>query len=290
MGTLREYFEHDHSRVMGSHIPWAIRSHDGELEFELVARVSLDLESNAKFWSFYFDQCNDVLNVLNSMFDNPEVQNCYLTPEGDPVSVEMGHSNYDEMTSSSTLIFTRRIFLYINEVLEPQTRLAIKNLGSERGFFVVTRDRTYAMARSDSEVPLAFISHDSKDKDPLVRELARELSSIGCSVWYDEYSLQVGDSLREKIESGLKNAQKCIIVLSTNFLENEGWGKAEFDSIFTREILEKQNVILPVWHGVTVSDVYNYSPRMADKVGLNSTLGIKVLAQKLAHAIRQPGA
>jgi hypothetical protein len=40
------------------------------------------------------------------------------------------------------------------------------------------------------------------------------------------------------------------VVLSPNFLSNEGWGKAEFDSVFTREILNKENVILPVWLGV----------------------------------------
>lgn len=61
---------------------------------------------------------------------------------------------------------------------------------------------------------------------------------------------------------------------------------AEFDSIFTREIIEKANVVLPVWHNVGVQDVYNYSPRLADKVGLNSSMGIKELAAKLVNAVK----
>ena len=107
-----------------------------------------------------------------------------------------------------------------------------------------------------------------------------------CPVWYDEYSLRVGASLRESIERGLKETKNCIIVLSPNFLSNEGWGKAEFDSVFTREILQKQNVMLPVWHKVTVEQVYEYSPRLADKVGLNSNIGVKELARKLSKEIK----
>jgi len=105
---------------------------------------------------------------------------------------------------------------------------------------------------------LAFISHDSRDKEMFVRELAYELIKNHCMVWYDEFSLKVGDSLRVSIEKGLQEAKKCILVLSPNFLSNEGWGLAEFDSIFSREILEKKNVILPVWLNVTVKDVYKY--------------------------------
>ena len=108
-----------------------------------------------------------------------------------------------------------------------------------------------------------------------------------CPVWYDEYSLKVGDSLRACIEQGLKEAKKCVVVLSPNFLSNEGWGKAEFDSIFTRQILEKSNVILPIWHNVGVQEVYEYSPRLADKVGLNSLLGVPELARRLSNVIKQ---
>jgi len=139
------------------------------------------------------------------------------------------------------------------------------------------------------EKPLAFISHDSRDKEELVRELAQELSRLMCPVWYDEYSLRVGASLRKSIETGLKETRNCIVVLSPNFLSNEGWGKAEFDSVFTREILEKQNVMLPVWHNVTVEQVYEYSPRLADKVGLNTKIGVKELARKLSNEIKRTG-
>jgi hypothetical protein len=51
--------------------------------------------------------------------------------------------------------------------------------------------------------------------------------------------------------------KKCVLVLSSNFLSNTGWTKAEFDSVFTRQILEGSNVALPVWCGVTKQQITN---------------------------------
>jgi hypothetical protein len=111
--------------------------------------------------------------------------------------------------------------------------------------------------------PMAFISHDSRDKETTARPLAVSLSQTLCPVWYDEFSLNVGDSLREKIEKGLKECKRCILILTPNFLSNTGWTKKEFDSIFTRELLENENLVLPIWSGVTAKDVFEYSPALA---------------------------
>jgi hypothetical protein len=200
--------------------------------------------------------------------------------------MEMGLYDYSEKATSETLVFTKRIIFYIDENLGDTVRGKIKQLGMAKGFHVLVRDKEYAVKKSEFKKPLAFISHDSRDKDDLVRQLAQELSRLMCPVWYDEFSLNVGDSLRASIENGLKETRKCVVVLSPSFLSNDGWGKAEFDSVYTREILEKNNVILPVWHNVSVEEVYQYSPKLADKVGLNSNLGVGELAKKLARVIK----
>ena len=49
----------------------------------------------------------------------------------------------------------------------------------------------------------AFISHASENKDELVRPLAKALVKLGCRIWYDEFELKVGDSLRKSIDQGL---------------------------------------------------------------------------------------
>ena len=48
-----------------------------------------------------------------------------------------------------------------------------------------------------------FICHASEDKDEFVRPLAEALKSNHIEVWYDEFALYVGDSLREAIDRGL---------------------------------------------------------------------------------------
>ena len=41
-----------------------------------------------------------------------------------------------------------------------------------------------------------FISHASEDKEEVARPLAEALRKNGLSVWYDEFELKIGDSLR----------------------------------------------------------------------------------------------
>lgn len=141
--------------------------------------------------------------------------------------------------------------------------------------------------KQKKEIPLAFISHDSRDKDDLVRELAKELYRLACPVWYDEYTLKGGDNLRESIEKGIKEAKKCILILSPNFLENEKWAKSEFETIFVREIYKKEDVIIPIWHNVSEDDIYEYSPKLLSKVGLTTSMGIKELAKEIIEAINK---
>jgi len=40
-----------------------------------------------------------------------------------------------------------------------------------------------------------FVSHAYEDKERVARPLAELLRSVGLSVWYDEFTLKLGDSL-----------------------------------------------------------------------------------------------
>jgi len=290
MATLREFFDTDLNRCLSSHADWQMRNESQAALPPVRARISQDFDANAKYWSFFIPEGVDIAAYVNAVFATPETSRCVLSGDRDSVYVESGFADYPERANSATQVFTQRVFLYIDAELSADSRQQLVARGMEFEFHVLVRDREYAMKRSALEKPLAFISHDSRDKDSLVRDLALEMSKLMCPVWYDEYSLKVGDSLRASIEKGLKETRKCVVVLSPNFFSNEGWGKAEFDSIFTREILEKDNVMLPVWHNVGVSEVYDYCPRLADKVGLNSNVGPKELAQKLVNAVKRASA
>jgi TIR domain len=98
--------------------------------------------------------------------------------------------------------------------------------------------------------------------------------------------LWVGANLRDSIENGLKTCKKCILILSPNFFANNGWTKKEFDSIFTREILEEKQLVLPVWHGVTKEMVYAYSPSLLNIKGLDwEKLGEEEVCRQLVVAL-----
>jgi len=67
-----------------------------------------------------------------------------------------------------------------------------------------------------------FISHASEDKDAIVRSLAEALVKGGLKVWYDEFELKIGDSLRRKIDKGLAHSRFGIVVLSQAFFKKGG--------------------------------------------------------------------
>jgi hypothetical protein len=126
----------------------------------------------------------------------------------------------------------------------------------------------------------AFISHASEDKASLVRPLAKALDRLGFAIWYDEFELRIGDSLRESIDKGLLNSRYGIVILSKAFFAKK-WPQYEINGLTSREI-EGHKVILPVWHGVARQDVLKYSPTLADKVAI--TTGKKSIL-KIAEAL-----
>jgi hypothetical protein len=62
-----------------------------------------------------------------------------------------------------------------------------------------------------------FVSHASEDKVGFVEPLVKELQKYGLRVWFDAFSLKIGDSLRESIDRGLAKSKYGIVVLSRSF-------------------------------------------------------------------------
>jgi hypothetical protein len=62
---------------------------------------------------------------------------------------------------------------------------------------IVQDDRAPFVAPEGREYDV-FISHASEDKDSIVRPLSNALVTEGLDVWYDEFELRIGDSLRQK--------------------------------------------------------------------------------------------
>jgi hypothetical protein len=56
-----------------------------------------------------------------------------------------------------------------------------------------------------------FFSHASEDKDAIARPLYRALKRKRGSVWFDEGTLRIGDSLRSKIDEPLVRSIKEVL-------------------------------------------------------------------------------
>jgi len=130
-----------------------------------------------------------------------------------------------------------------------------------------------------------FISHASEDKATLVGPLVHALQDEGLTVWYDEFELKLGDSLRRKIDKGLATSRFGIVVLSKDFIK-KGWTNYELDGLITNSINGKQ-IILPIWHNITKQEVIEFSPSLADKVARNtSSYTVEEIAAEIADLIK----
>jgi hypothetical protein len=129
-----------------------------------------------------------------------------------------------------------------------------------------------------------FISHAKEDKKQVAQPLAHELRKRGLTVWYDEFSLTLGDGLRQTIDEGLAKSRFGVVVLSVKFFAKE-WTKRELEGLISRET-GAGKVVLPILHGVSYDDLARFSPILAGRLGIKSEEGVSAMADAIEKAIR----
>ncbi len=136
--------------------------------------------------------------------------------------------------------------------------------------------------------PDFFIAHASEDKSVVARPLAEALLRDGYIVWYDEYSLELGDSLRRSLDHGLATCRAGVVILSPNFIAKP-WTNYELDGLVSRLVYARSPVLFPVWHGVDHAGVLRFSPSLADRVATTTDIGVDAVAKKLTQALLYHG-
>ena len=124
-------------------------------------------------------------------------------------------------------------------------------------------------------------------------ELRKEVDEIICAatphpfgavgIWYDDFSLKLGDSLRQSIDRGLARSRFGVVILSARFFEKH-WPQQELNGLATREV-GAENVILPVWHGVGFVEVRNYSVTLADRLAVQTKEGLSHVVEKIMDVV-----
>jgi len=132
-----------------------------------------------------------------------------------------------------------------------------------------------------------FISHASEDKNSVAAPLTAALQSEGLKVWFDDFTLKVGDSLRRSIDNGLSRSRFGVVVLSESFF-NKHWPQLELDGLVARES-NGRKIVLPVWHGIDVEGVRRYSPLLSGRPGeIHFTLsGQRIMVVAVPGAVRR---
>ena len=128
-----------------------------------------------------------------------------------------------------------------------------------------------------------FICHASEDKEAFVDDLATRLRDGGLKVWYDKFSLKIGDSLRRKIDEGLSLCRYGIVVLSNSFFIKD-WPQRELDGLTTRDLSEQ--MILPIWHNVSFADVKKFSLPLADRLAGDTSKGIDNVVRQIIEVVK----
>jgi hypothetical protein len=281
MATLRQYFETDLTHVVRVKVGLPVPD-----EAEIEAHWLVDFQGNLSFLICYVPGEGRAVDYFLRLLKAISYGGTQLTfkdkiwlpsarqfPGGfsiannNPLQISAQFFGDPESISMTDVQMSKRIFIYSETQLSEEDVVGLKREGRALGHEVQFRSRAYEAMRSRQEQPLAFISYDSQDRD-IAKKIAAGLQRRMCPVWYDEFSLKIGDNLRESIERGLKDCKKCVLILSANFFFNKGWTKREFDSVFTREILEETRLVLPVWCGVEKQQVYDYSPSLLNVKGL----------------------
>jgi hypothetical protein len=133
-----------------------------------------------------------------------------------------------------------------------------------------------------------FICHASEDKESVARPLAKALRDQRVAVWYDEFSLRLGDSLRQAIDKGLASARFGIVILSPSFFK-KGWTSWELDGLLQKDLAGGTPVLLPVWHDITIEDVSHFSPSLAGRLAVPTSAGIDNIVKRILEVVQPAG-
>ena len=104
-----------------------------------------------------------------------------------------------------------------------------------------------------------FISHSSKDHD-FIMLLAEKLKKDFIDVWIDDWELQAGDSIVQKIGEGIRKSSFFIIVLSKYSIKSN-WVLRELNSTLMRQLTKDDVKILPILLEIDFDEV---PPLMSD--------------------------
>ncbi len=273
---------------------------DGKPIHVLGKRIAIHVPYHGNKGFFFVRPSTFSLNPPLAQVDSQELRLVYEIPNDMPIDVTAAYkksiseinTNLGFLRSSISNLAQQLEALALNQVQQRSVALVnslglpIRRSDEGRKIAPAVRQAVPQPAASDNlSYWDAFLSHASEDKDDIARDLAAILEKAGFRIWFDEFTLNIGDSLRRSIDRGLASSRYGIVILSTSFFAKH-WTNIELDGLATREI-GGGKVILPVWHNVDLNEVRQYSPTLADRVAAKTSLGLANVAAQISSVLRK---
>lgn len=158
-----------------------------------------------------------------------------------------------------------------NKRIQQSYKRKIANLNAQLSI-AKSYTNTYAQNKDETAEYDVFVSHAWEDKESFVEEFVAELEKLGLRVWYDKNQMKLGDSMRQKIDMGLKKSRFGIVVLSPAYIKDgKYWTKTELDGLFQLESINGKTII-PIWHNLQKKEVMAYSPTIAGRLAASTAI------------------
>jgi hypothetical protein len=91
----------------------------------------------------------------------------------------------------------------------------------------LTKGEVHGMSEPAEQTRKVYLAHASEDK-AIARPIADGLMARGIEVWFDEWEIGAGDSLRRKMEQGLEDCTHFVVLLTSTSIQ-KSWVAEEID-------------------------------------------------------------
>ena len=169
----------------------------------------------------------------------------------------------------------------VTEPLQP----SLPNTGSLAN--ILDNTRRISEVATGKEKFDVFISYAHEDGTEVANQLRVHLTARGVEVWIDQIRLDtIGQNLRAEIDRGIVGSRFAAVILTPAFFERP-WTLAELGGCVARQIAGQQN-ILPVLHNITMEQLLDRSPTLADKISRSTgQYSISQIAAEIARVVQQ---
>ena len=137
--------------------------------------------------------------------------------------------------------------------------------------------------RATADLKDIFLCHAWEDRKTTAKNLTNLLVENGTSVWFSENEVLLGTNLLREIDNGLAASRVGIVLVTASFLkriQGNGIADKELSALLSRDQL------IPVLDGVTFEELFDVSPLLASRSGLNtSEETMEDIANKLSEVV-----